>query len=281
MIHPSIKVKPLILWFVVLGCTAPAGAGEITFEGRINATLTRGHQIDALLYTVGTNFIRVEMTAANRPNPVDIVDRNTGELTLLFPNNRSFVRLKSDENTPALAGGPPATPNPPVDSSFGPTPVPRQPVLPQMPGAPAPPNQPALPERPPAIPVPMPPAMMPKMDLLDTGIKTNLLGFECEQYEIKQHGETMEIWATGKLFPFEPYMRNQPHRFTPPAIEARWAKLAKEKRLFPLLATLKFNNGAEFFRFEVNSIVMAKINVDDDKLFKPPTNYFETQPQQF
>jgi hypothetical protein len=272
MIHPSIKIKPLIFLFVTLGCAAAAGAGEITFEGRINATLTRGHQIDALLYTVGTNFIRVEMTATNWPNPVDLVDRNSGELTLLFPNNRSFVRLKSEDNAAALAGGPPAMPNLPVNSSFGPTPVPRQPVLPQMPGAPVPPNQPPLTERPPAIPVPMPPAMMPK---------TNLLGFECEQYEIKQRGETMDIWATGKLFPFEPYLRSQPHRFTPPAIEQRWAQLAQEKRLFPLLATLKFNNGAEFFRFEVDSIVMTKVKVDDDKLFKAPTNYFEVQPQQF
>jgi hypothetical protein len=191
------------------------------------------------------------------------------------------MRLKSVDNGAAIAGGPPAMPNPPMNSSFGPTPVPRQPVLPQMPGAPVPPNQSPIPDRPPAMPVPMPPPMMPKMELLDTGIKTNLLGFECEQYEIKQHGETMAIWATGKFFPFEPYMRSQPHRFTPPSIEQRWAKLVKEKRLFPLLATLKFNNGAERFRFEVNSIVMAKINGDADNLFKAPANYSEVPPQQF
>ena len=64
------------------------------FEGRIHAVMTRGSQTDALLYTVGTNFLRVEMTATNWPNPVDILNRNSGELTMLFPNNRSFVRLK-------------------------------------------------------------------------------------------------------------------------------------------------------------------------------------------
>src|SRR5450432_1779120 len=64
------------------------------FEGRINATITQGNQSQPLLYTIGTNFVRVEMTATNWPNPVDIVDRSSGALTLLFPHNRSFVRLK-------------------------------------------------------------------------------------------------------------------------------------------------------------------------------------------
>ena len=81
------------LLLVVCVVIAPSAFG---FEGRINAVMIRGNQTDALLYTVDTNFLRVEMTATNRPNPVDILDRNTGELTLLFPNNRSFVRLKPD-----------------------------------------------------------------------------------------------------------------------------------------------------------------------------------------
>src|ERR1035438_5935956 len=64
------------------------------FEGRIHAVMKQGNETNALLYTVGTNLLRVEMTATNWPNPVDILDRNSGELTLLFPNNRSFVHLK-------------------------------------------------------------------------------------------------------------------------------------------------------------------------------------------
>ena len=64
------------------------------FEGRINATSSQGNQSHTLLYTVGTNYLRADLTATNRLNPVDILDRQTGALTLLFPHNHSFVRLK-------------------------------------------------------------------------------------------------------------------------------------------------------------------------------------------
>src|ERR1022692_581855 len=75
------------------------------FEGRIHAVMTRGNETNALLYTVGTNFLRVEMTATNWPNPVDIVDRNSGAVTLLFPHNRSFVRLKPPAENSSMPPG--------------------------------------------------------------------------------------------------------------------------------------------------------------------------------
>src|SRR4029077_4732431 len=81
------------------------------FEGRIQAAITQGNQMDGLLYTIGTNFLRVEMTATNWPNPVDILDRNSGALMLLYPHNRSFVRLKPvPESSSAIAPGFPPMP---------------------------------------------------------------------------------------------------------------------------------------------------------------------------
>jgi hypothetical protein len=133
----------------------------------------------------------------------------------------------------------------------------------------------------PAMPMPMMPGMMEKTELQDTGQKTNLLGFTCEQYEIQQRGETMEIWATDQLFPFQPYVQNQPHRFGPRMIEEQWPELVKAKKVFPLLATLKFDNGAERFRFEVQSVTPEKLTDKDAELFQPPTNYFEIQPLPF
>jgi hypothetical protein len=307
------------------------------FEGHINAVMTRGSHSDALLYTVGTDFLRVEMTATNWPNPVDILDRNSGELTLLFPNNRSFVRLKpAAENSSAMMppgfpqmpsglptgvgsqsppAGLPAMPNLPAPQSIGPVNVPGMPAPPPMsampnlpPGvgpqsAPGGPAMPAMPPRPvmpnmpalppgvgpqsassapamPAMPT-MPPPMMQKIELQATGQKTNLLGFACEQYEIKQRGETMEIWVTDQLFPFQPYVQRQPHRFGPRMIEQQWPELVKAKKLFPLLAILKFDNGAERFRFEVQSVTPLKLADKDANLFQPPTNYFEIQPLPF
>ena len=284
------------------------------FEGRINAELTQGNQTSTLLYTAGTNFLRVEMTATNWPNPVDILDRNSGELTLLFPNNRSFVRLKlAVENSstmppgfPQMPGGVPpgvgppsppvglpAMPNLPTPQGIGPKNLPVMPASPSMPAMPnlppgvdpqpvpfgAPPNGAG---GTPALPMPMmPPPMMQKLELQDTGQRTNLLGFACEQYEIKQRGETMEIWATDQLFPFQPYLQNQPHRFGPRMLEQQWPELVKAKKLFPLLTTLKFDNGAERFRFEVQSVTPQKLTDDDAKLFQAPTNYFEIQPLPF
>ena len=127
----------------------------------------------------------------------------------------------------------------------------------------------------------MPPPVLGSMKLTATGGKTNLLGFACEMYEIKQRSETMEIWATKQLFPFQPLVQNQPHRFGPRMNEQQWPELVKAKKLFPLMTTLKFDNGAERFRFEVKSVMPQKLTQDDMKLFQPPDGYFEIQPLPF
>ena len=322
------KTKILIAAFVSSFFMLHSAFG---FEGRINAVMTWFNQSHALLYTMNTNFVRVEMTATNWPNPVDILDRNTGELTLLFPNNRSFVRLKpAAENPSATPPGFPAMPlmppgigpqtrsSPSPPRTIGPTNLQGMPAMPAMPNMPAPPQMPAVPNMParvgpqsapggpampampgmaggmPAMPMmrpPMMPGMMEKMELRDTGRKTNLLGFACEQYEIKQRGEVMAIWATDQLFPFQPYVQNQPHRFGPRMIEQQWAELLEAKKLFPLLAILRFERppapagtapaapGPERMRFEVQSVMPEKIT--NGALFQPPTNYFEIQPLPF
>jgi hypothetical protein len=291
-------------------CTVATASNAIAFEGRINAVMTQGNETNALLYTVGTNFLRVEMTATNWPNPVDILDRQTGALTLLFSHNRSFVRLKPVTETSSM---PPGFPQMPAGLPPG---VGPQPALAAMRGAP---NIPALPNRPamPALPAGLPPGigpqasmpnapgvpampqlpgtpgmgsmpampMMPmpteKMELKATGEKTNLLGFACEKFELKQRGEVMEIWATDQLLPFQDYVRNQPPRFGPRRIAEQWAGLLTAKKLFPLRARLRFDNGAERFRFEVKSVAPEKLTDETAQLFQPPSDYFEIQPLPF
>jgi hypothetical protein len=264
------------------------------FEGRIVGTVTRGGEVTPLLYTAGTNFLRVEVTDNSRPNSVDILDSNSGEMVLLFPNNRSFVRLKAGENVPA----PPAPPTmPPVPAAhIGPTNLSGMPDMPQMPqmppgvglqggaGVPPMPVGGGIPM------IPMPPPMMEKMELMATGDKTNLLGFACEKFEIRQRGEVMEIWATDKLLPFQPYMQNQLPRFGPRMIEEQWGQLLKARKMFPLLAVLRFEVPAppgsgtappspERIRFEVTAITQEKIT--DGALFQPPPDYLEIQPLSF
>jgi hypothetical protein len=91
----------------------------------------------------------------------------------------------------------------------------------------------------------------------------------------------MAILVTDQLFPFQTYVSNQPHRFGLRMIEQQWPDLVKAKRLFPLLAILKFDNGVERFRFEVQSIAPQKLTDDDLKRFQLPDGYFEIQPLPF
>ena len=139
-------------------------------------------------------------------------------------------------------------------------------------------------------PMPMPPMPMEKMELKATADTTNLLGYTCVRYELSQRGESMEIWATDKLPAFEPYLQNQGHRFGPRMIEDQWGELLKAKKLFPLLAVLRFAPpspptgaapavGTERMRFEVKSITPERI--EDDTLFQPPPDYHELQAMPF
>jgi len=238
-------MKAKILLTVVASCLISHSA--FAFEGRITAALTRGGLATRLLYTAGTNCLRVEVAASDRPYPVDLIDLRSGELTLLFPNNRTFVDAAA---VPQL----PATPNPPTAGG--------RPAMPAMPA--------------------MPPLMMEKTGLAATGDKTNLLGLACEKFQVKQGGQTMDIWATAQLVPFQPYVQNQRHHFGPQMIEEKWGGLLAAKKLFPLLASLKFDNGAEHYRFEVQSITPERVTPDDaKKLFQPPPGYQELRPLPF
>ena len=306
----------------ILGCLATLASTAVAFEGRINAVMTQGNENNALLYTVGTTSLRVEMTATNWPNPVDILDRNSGTLTLLLPNNRSFVHVKSATDVAtATAPGPLGMPMSPggLPPGIRPQSAPIAPSMPAMPNMPAlppgvgpqtqmtpampPPAMPARPQPPVGLPpgvgpqsaggpgasgMPSMPAMpmmpmMPaaKLELQATGQKTNLLGFACQQYVLKQREETLEIWATDQLLPYQPYVQNQPHRFGPQRIEEQWPGMLTSRKLFPLLVSLRYDSGAERFRFEVQSVTPQKLTDEEAKLFQPPDGYFEIQPLPF
>jgi hypothetical protein len=266
-------------------------AGRLpAFEGCIHAVITQGGEAAPLLYTVGTHFLRIEATDTNRPNPVDIWDRQTGALTLVYPHNRSFVRLQPAQLNPSTTGFPP-TPDG-LRAAVGPAAPAAMPGMPFQPATIMPPGSPPPGAGPQAQPTPAPGALpapglpaMPMMplpventELKATGEKTNLLGFACEKFEIKQRGETMEIWATDQLLPFQDYVRVQPPRYGPRMIEQEWAALLAAKNLYPVRASLRFERGPERFRFEVQSVTPQKPGDEDLKLFQPPDGWFEIQP---
>ena len=119
------------------------------------------------------------------------------------------------------------------------------------------------------------------LEIRATGEKTNLLDFTCERYEIDRHGEKMEIWATSQLGNFQVYLDRQPLSIGPPILEERWSELMAERKLFPLLASVKLSSGLERYRFEVNSIHAAKLSEKDEQGFQTPQDYFEIMPRPF
>ena len=140
------------------------------------------------------------------------------------------------------------------------------------------------------MPMMMPP-MANKLELTVTGERTNLLGFVCVKYELKQRGQVMEIWATDQLIAFQPYFENQPDGFGMRRLEEQWGDSLKAKKLFPLLAILRFEHlpaqpgnrppaaSPERMRFEVKSVKPGKMT--DDSLFQPPPDYLEIQPLRY
>ena len=151
-------------------------------------------------------------------------------------------------------------------------PMPQRPQMPAMPQAPAMSGNGGMPAM---------PMMGGNLELRATGATTNLLGYECQGYEIQQREETMTIWATDQLVPFQVYMPTEPHRFGPARIEEQWGKLFTEKKLFPLLAVLRAPNGVERYHFEVETIKPGRLSTNEYKRFEPPADYVELQPHPF
>lgn len=216
---------------------------------------------------------------------------------------------------PAGIGPRTPPPSPPLPGPPGAGALPALPALPGSPGIPAPgpaglpplpgpPGASPLPELPP-LPLPpgglpsgigpqaagipggalphLPPAAMPPMaipnqtpELQATKHTETILGYPCVRYDLVHRGETIQIWATDKLLPYQPHMANQPARFGPRMLEEQWPEMLKARKLFPLRVTQSYDKGPERYRFEVKSVKPEKIADEGGKLSKPPADYLET-----
>ena len=222
------------------------------FEGSIRSVLTQNGREIPISYIVSADFVRVEAASdAAHLRPINIIDRHSGGVVLVFPRGQNYVRLTK----PAASA--PVTPRPNW-----------------------PPPTPAA--GPPGAAWPVPPAFAgERLELKSTGARTNMLGLDCEEFEIKQHNSTMKVWATHQLFPFRGYQANQPHRSVVKRIETEWEKLLADQELFPLMAAFKYSDGKERFRFEVKSIESRKLTEEEKTLFQPPPGYREIAPLPF
>ena len=163
--------------------------------------MTLAGKATPLLYTIGEKALRLEITD-NKTAPVDLVSLESGGLTILFPHNRSFVRVMN-----GAAGKPPGA----------------MPAPPSVPSAGAP--MPTMP------PIPAPPQRQP--ELKPTGKKEKILGFACEQFEITDRGETIEIWATHDLVPFQNYFRDATPPFGPRSLRGTMGRAIAREEIVP------------------------------------------------
>jgi len=288
--------KSQLTLLIVLGALAVcSGQAVSTFEGRIQAVATQNGSSENLFYTVATNAVRIEVAETNTLNPVNLLDRSSGIVKVLFPRTHCYMNVKPGSqraHRPTPATPPAALPVPPQPVAaaplnpppgVGPRVTPGVGAGPGSPTMPAMPAMPAMPQRPaPASMAAM--AIIPAdapLDLRATGRTTHLLGYDCKEYIIQQWGQTMDIWATDQLTAFQAYLQAPPRRFGAPSIERRWSDRLAAKGLFPLLASLRLDNGQEQYRFEVQSITPARLTDEDCKCFQMPEGYTQIPSHQF
>jgi len=78
-----------------------ASSAAPAFEGQISVALTRNGDSKQLEYTVTTNRMRIEYAGNERPDARDVINLDTGAVTILFPHNRTFMRLNASGANPA------------------------------------------------------------------------------------------------------------------------------------------------------------------------------------
>ena len=258
----------------------------VSFEGTVTATLTRGEAGSQLVFVRRANLVRIENTT-NKLEPINILDLGANRLTIIYPHNRTFVRV---EAVPKPEGGigtshssMPAGPAPTAPSfrrmaipAAGTTPTVQTGAAPPATGA----GMPGVPGLPP---MPVMPGMSGPTELKSTDETKKVQESECKLYKASGRGETLEVWATNDstFFPFRMLERDfLRQRFGPTMLEEQWPELLREKSLFPLEVTLKMDpGGQERLSFKVEKIERKKIT--DEKLFQPPEGFIEVQAPRF
>jgi hypothetical protein len=240
---------------VLVPAILPGLSGGAVFEGRVDAVLMQNGMSEGLVFTVATNLLRVESTDTNRLHAWNVLDRETGSLTLFSPQTGSYMRLGETSDGPVTR---PVFPPPAMPGG-----VPAQPGAAGM-GA-----------------MPMPAIQRQTLQLITTADTTNLVGYNCTHYRIVDGPETMDIWATADLVPFQPLNEFPPGRNNAYQLERAWGDLLKARNLFPLRAVLKLGDTQERLRFQVESVQPGAVVDTDGKLFQPPAGYLLCPPPPF
>ena len=107
----SFTAVPVITLLLAAFHASPQGGGNLQgtptpssicpFEGIIEAVLVRGDYRESCTYSVGSNMLRVARNETDHPYAVNLIERDTGRITLIFPHNLSFMRMEPPAMTSA------------------------------------------------------------------------------------------------------------------------------------------------------------------------------------
>lgn len=106
----------------------------------------------------------------------------------------------------------------------------------------------------------------PKPEITKTGKTQKILGYECQQFLVKEGDKSSDVWITKELGNFEMYKMGGPHGKN---TEEVWEKLIGSEGGFPLLATTK-EGTEQISKMEATKVEKKSL---DDALFKIPEGF--------
>lgn len=103
----------------------------------------------------------------------------------------------------------------------------------------------------------------------DTGVKETILGYDCEEYEVKTSKATTDIWATDQLGMFGGLSMGGAPGSRHSQAPQEWESVIKASGFFPLRVTSS-EGGTQKFKLEVTSVEKTSL---PDSLFMPPDGW--------
>ena len=274
------KPQTLSACFVLLATTASITAKPTADEGwRIDLRHTEGRNVIDYQYLSTPVITRIDRLGepTRPPSPWNLIDRESGAITIVRPHNQTITKLETDafEQTAVLESGIPELP-PDIDlpSDIGPPPsIGARPSAPGLPSAHDLPTMPTLPGHtdlpsmpptgPPSIPesphpgghgirhgIPGPPTgiggipttIPPVADLVIHEETREIHGHACTLHTMDfGYSGTLELWLAKSpdLPPFYLLLRDGPQPFGHPEAVQHWPHVVRKTGKFPLLAILR------------------------------------------
>ena len=290
------KAPSSVFCFLVIASSHLAGSTNPAFsEGEILLRQTAGEQVVEWRFTKSADTLRIEQITESRPPaPVNLIDLENGDVTIIAPINRSvrtlpaseFAEPQPDERSAAGTGRwhiPPgigAEPSPPgtreqghgIPVGAGPPTLPTAPELPAIADLPD-----GLPSLPPASTTPPPSG-----ELVPQEKTRKFHGYQARLHTLRIDNELeLVLWLANHpdLPPFAFPVSAPPPRYSSPDPMEDWPAMIRRIGHFPMFAELRHDpahgTGEILTTWEVLSIHTA---APDPTAFEIPEGYILPNP---